>query len=60
MSLRDFAVPTEIQTNYLASKITILQARGLEMFFIRAVWNHCEVLLLILGLRDLNKSNPEY
>lgn len=32
MSLRDFAVPTEIQTNYLASKITILQARGLEMF----------------------------
>lgn len=59
MSLRDFAVPTEIQTAFRAAKITILQARDLEMsfasfvekfrFFIWGVWrNH---VVLLLGLR---------
>ncbi len=30
MSLRDFAVPTEIQTAFRAAKSTILQARDLK------------------------------
>lgn len=33
MSVRDFAVPTEIETAFHTARVTILQARDLEMSF---------------------------